>query len=288
LNAFDYAAPTSVDEAVSLLAQGNGAVGVLAGGTDLIPQLKEGRRKPGLLLDIKKIPETTELLFDSATGLKIGAAVSCATIYGNPDVRAHYPALVDCASLIGSVQIQNRASLGGNFCNASPAGDSPPAVIALGGVCVIVGPNGQREVAAEDFFIGPGENALAQGEMLLRIEIPAPVGHSGAFSLHFIPRNEMDIAVVNAAASVVLSEDNQSIVSARICIGAVAPVPLLVPDAASALEGQAVSDDVIEKAGAAARAAAEPISDMRGTVEQRIHLAGVLTRRAIQGAVARA
>ena len=289
MNAFDYAAPQSVDEAISLLLAGNGSVGILAGGTDLITLLKEGRRKIDLLLDLKKIPEMTALTFGEDSGLYIGAATTCSTIYHYDVVSSRYPALVDCASLIGSVQIQNRGSIGGNMCNASPAADSPPAVIVLGGVCHIIGSNGSREVAAEDFFTGPGQSVLEKGELLIAVHFPTPVANSGAFFLRFIPRNEMDIAVANAAVSVVLNGDKTTIESAKVAIGAVAPTPLLVADAGAALVGKSVDDeDAIEAACAASRAAANPITDMRGTIEQRIHLSGVLTRRAIEGAVQRA
>ena len=288
MNAFDYAAPRSVDEAISLLSAGNGNVGVLAGGTDLIAQLKENRRKIDLLLDLKRIPEATALTFDEA-GLHIGAATPCSKIYTSEVVKSRYPALVDCTELIGSIQIQNRGSMGGNFCNASPAADTPPSVIVQGGVCRIVGPSGEREVAAEDFFLGPGQNALQAGELLIAIRIPTPVANSGAFFLRFIPRNEMDIAVANAAAAVVLDEDKATIQSARVSIGAVAPTPLLVADAGDALAGKATDDeDAIQAACEAARVAANPISDMRGTIEQRVHLSGVLTGRAIRGAIQRA
>lgn len=288
MNAFDYAAPRSVDEAISLLSAGNGNVGVLAGGTDLIAQLKENRRKIDLLLDLKRIPEATALTFDEA-GLHIGAATPCSKIYTSEVVKSRYPALVDCTELIGSIQIQNRGSMGGNFCNASPAADTPPSVIVQGGVCCIVGPGGEREVAAEDFFLGPGQNALQAGELLIAIRIPTPVANSGAFFLRFIPRNEMDIAVANAAAAVVLDEDNATIQSARVSIGAVAPTPLLVATAGDALAGKSTDDeDAIQAACEAARAAANPISDMRGTIEQRVHLSGVLTGRAIRGAIQRA
>ena len=288
MNAFDYAAPRSVDEAISLLSAGNGNVGVLAGGTDLIAQLKENRRKIDLLLDLKRIPEATALTFDEA-GLHIGAATPCSKIYTAEVVKSRYPALVDCTELIGSIQIQNRGSMGGNFCNASPAADTPPSVIVQGGVCCIVGPGGEREVAAEDFFLGPGQNALQAGELLIAIRIPTPVANSGAFFLRFIPRNEMDIAVANAAAAVVLDEDKATIQSARVSIGAVAPTPLLVTDAGDALAGKSTDDeDAIQAACEAARAAANPISDMRGTIEQRVHLSGVLTGRAIRGAIQRA
>ena len=289
MNAFDYAAPQSVDEAVSLLGAGNGDVGVLAGGTDLIAQLKENRRKIDLLLDLKRIPEATALRFDEEEGLHIGAATPCSQIYTSDVVQSRYPALVDCTSLIGSIQIQNRGSMGGNFCNASPAADTPPSVIVQGGVCCIVGPRGVREVAAEDFFLEPGQSALRAGELLIAIRVPVPAANSGAFFLRFIPRNEMDIAVANAAAAVVLDEGKATIQSARVSIGAVAPTPLLVSDAGDALAGKSTDDeDAIQTACEAARAAANPISDMRGTIEQRVHLSGVLTGRAIRGAIQRA
>ena len=287
MNAFDYAAPQSVDEALSLLSNGK-QVGLLAGGTDIIAAMKEGRRKIDLLLDLKKIPDTQVLSYDAENGLRVGAATACCKIYENEDVRKKYPALVDSTSLIGSIQVQSRASIGGNLCNSSPAADSIPTLIVLSGTCHIVGPNGTRTVAVEDFCTGPGQNVLGNGEFLVSLTFPSPAPNSGAFFLRFIPRNEMDIAVVNAAVSVVLSDDHNSIVSARVAIGAVAPTPLLVTEAGDALAGQAISDDVIEKAAEASRAAANPITDMRGTIEQRVHLAGVPTRRALQGAIERA
>jgi len=288
LNAFDYAAPQSVEEAVSLLSADGDGVGILAGGTDIIAQLKEGRRKLKLLLDIKKIPETGELSFDPEAGLRLGAAVPCCQIYEHEAVQANYPALVDSTSLIGAIQIQSRASVGGNLCNASPAADSIPTLIALEAVCEIAGPNGRRKLPVEDFCTGPGQNALEPGEFLVALFLPLPRPHSGAFFNRFIPRNEMDIAVTNAAASVVLNDDKTACVSARVAIGAVAPTPLLVQEAGATLVGHPLSDLAIEAAAEAARSAARPISDMRGTVEQRVHLAGVLTRRAIQGAIQRA
>ncbi len=283
--AFDYAAPQSVDEAVSLLSADGDQTRILAGGTDLIPQLKEGRRRLKLLVDVKGIPEANVLSYTSGEGLRIGSAVPCCSIYEYDAVPTNYPALVDSTSLIGSIQIQGRATVGGNLCNASPAADSIPAVIVLEGVCEIAGPNGTREVPAEAFCTGPGQSVLEKGELLVSVRFPTPKPKSGAFFLRFIPRNEMDIAVVNAAVSVVL--DGNSISSARIAVGAVAPTPLFLTDAAQLLEGQEISDDLIEKAAGVARDAARPITDMRGTVDQRRHLAGVLTKRALKGAIQR-
>ena len=287
MHAFEYAAPKSVKEAVSLLSKRK-TVGVLAGGSDIIPQLREGRRDLDLLVDLKEIPELSKVEFKAATGLKVGAAAACSEIYENKDVAKRYPALVDCTSLIGSIQIQGRASLGGNLCNSSPAADTVPALIALGAVVTIVGPKGRRRVKVEDFCTGPGTNVLKKGEFVLSFQIPSPKRNSGAKFLRFIPRNEMDIAVVNAGASVVLDSKKKKISAARVCVGAAAPTALLLDEAAEAIEGEEVSDETIEKAAEIARKSVSPITDMRGTVEQRTHLAGVLIRRAIQGAVERA
>ena len=288
MHAFDYAAPQTVDAAVALLSEHGDQARMLAGGSDIIAQLKEGRRQLKFLVDIKKIPEANELSYDSANGLVLGAGVPCCRIYEHDEISAAYPALVDSASLIGAIQIQGRATIGGNLCNASPAADSIPTLIALGAVAHIVGPGGGREVAAESFCTGPGQSVLESNEFLISLHIPAPKANSGAKFLRFIPRNEMDIAVANVAASVVLDPSGSTFESARIAVGAVAPIPLFLPEAGDALSGNEVSDEVIERTASIARESARPITDMRGTVEQRTHLAGVLTRRAIQGAVDRA
>jgi carbon-monoxide dehydrogenase medium subunit len=203
-------------------------------------------------------------------------------------VARAYSALIDSASLIGGIQIQSRASIGGNLCNSSPAADSIPTLIALGAICHIAGPNGERTVPADQFCTAPGRNVLEAGELLIWLEIPPPAPRSGAQFLRFIPRNEMDIAVVNCAVSLALNESRDRIASARIAIGAVAPTPLLVPEAGAALAGAALNSEAWEPALDAVRAACRPITDMRGSIAQRRHLAGVLTRRAIEGAVARA
>ncbi|MDA0748015.1 MAG: xanthine dehydrogenase family protein subunit M [bacterium] len=288
MHAFEYAAPKTVDEAVALLSGNGDQARILAGGSDIIAQLKEGRRRVKVLVDVKTIPEANELSYDPKKGLTLGAGVPCCRIYEEEAIAKAYPALVDSTSLIGSIQIQGRATVGGNLCNASPAADTIPSLIVLGGVATIVGPKGKREVKVEEFCTAPGKNVLQDGEFLLSLHFPAPAANSGARFLRFIPRNEMDIAVVNAAVSVVLSADKKKFESARIAVGAVAPTPLFLPAAGDALAGNAVSDEVIENAAEIARKAAKPISDMRGTIEQRTHLAGVLTRRAIQGAVERA
>lgn len=287
MRALEYASPTTVEEAVSILARHGAEARMLSGGTDIIVQAREGRRIVSVLVDAKSIAETNELAL-ADDGLRVGAAVPCALIYEDAEIARRYPALIDSASLIGGIQIQSRASLGGNLCNSSPAADSIPTMIALGAVATIAGPNGRRELPVEEFCTGPGRNALADDEMLVSLFFPAPRAHSGAAYLRFIPRNEMDIAVVSCGASVVLSDDGRTFQAARVSVGAVAPTPLLVEAAAEALVGQPVGEETIARAAEAVSAAARPITDMRGSVAQRKHLAGVLARRVLTTAIERA
>jgi carbon-monoxide dehydrogenase medium subunit len=288
LQAFDYVRASSVDEVVSLLAQNGDQARVLSGGTDLLVALREGRRQAKLVIDVKGLAETSQIEYSAQEGLKFGASVPCHRLYGNKEVSAAYPGLMDAAHLIGGVQIQGRASIGGNLCNASPAADSIPALIALEAICVIAGPNGTRELPVEEFCIAPGRNALQNGEFLLSLKLPPVQANSGAAYLRFIPRNEMDIAVVGAGAGVQLDEGRNNFVSARIALGAVAPKPLYIPEAGAALAGKPVNAASIEEAAKIAQAAAKPITDMRGTAEYRKHLSAVMTRRAIEKAVERA
>ena len=280
---FDYAAPASVSEAVGLLTAHPNAR-LLAGGTDLLVQLRAGRKEADVVVDVKRIPELNALHYDPKSGLTLGAAVPCYRIYGDKTVARHYPALVEVASLIGGTQIQGRASIGGNVCNAAPSADSVPLLIALGAVCRISGTKGTREIPVEDFCTAPGRNVLQPGELLVSLQIPAPKPNSGARYLRFIPRNEMDIAVAGAGVEVVL--ENGSFRSARIALASVAPTPLFVREAD--LAGKPVNDATIAAAAAAARSAARPITDMRGTADYRRHLCAVLTRRALEAAVQRA
>jgi len=288
LRAVDYVPVRSVEEAVAVLAEHGDRAAPLAGGTDLIAQLKEGHRSIDLIVDVKPIPELMELSYDPAAGLWIGGAVPCHRISRSQVVRRHYPALLDSTTLIGGIQIQGRASLGGNVCNASPAADSVPNLIAHSATCHVAGPQGTRTIPLEAFFVGPGQTVLRPGEFLVGFRLPVPPAHFGAAYLRFIPRNEMDIAVVGAGASVVLSPDGQTVQAARIALGAVAPTPLYVPEAGQALVGQPVTEESIARAAQIARDAARPITDMRGTVAQRKHLAGVLTARALRIAIDRA
>lgn len=285
---FDYIRAKSETEVVSLLSRDGDAVRILSGGTDLIVQLREGRRQARSLVDIKYVPEANELTYDPSYGLRLGAAVPCHRLCADPTFARIYPGLLDAVSLIGGMAIQGRASIGGNLCNASPAADSIPALIVHRAVCIIAGPGGRREVPVEDFCTAPGQTVLRHGEFLVALCIPPPGPRFGAAYLRFTPRNEMDIAVVGAGASVTLDEGHTRFVSARIALGAVAPTPLLVPEAGEYLAGKPVSVEVIAEAARIAQAATRPISDMRGTAAQRRHLAAVLTRRVLEKAVERA
>lgn len=287
MQAFDFVAPKSVEDAISVLAAGGERARPLSGGTDLIAQLQEGRRDLDTVVDLKRIPELMTVTA-CEDGVKVGASVPCCLLNFDKNVRQAFPALIDSTHLIGGTQIQGRASLGGNLCNSSPAADSIPNLIVHNVTCEIAGPNGRRTLAVEDFCTGPGRNALEKGEFLVALLFPAAPANFGAAYLRFIPRNEMDIAVVGAGASVVLSDDKQTIRSARVSLGAVAPTPLLVQEAGDALAGQPATEESLAAAAELARAAARPISDMRGTIPQRKHLSGVLTQRALRIAIDRA
>jgi len=229
-----------------------------------------------------------QITFDLKSGLRIGAAAACRTICDDPNMQQYYPGLVDGIHLIGGVQIQSRASVGGNLCNASPAADSIPALIVHEAVCHITGPKGSRTIPVESFCIAPGRNAMQTGEFLTSISVPAPQANFGAAYLRFIPRNEMDIAVVGVGASVLLDADRKRFVAVRIALGAVAPTPLLASPAGDFLAGKALTHENVKEAARRAQAIAKPITDLRGTAEHRKHLCAVLTERALNIAIERA
>ncbi len=283
MKAFDYAAPRTLSEALTLLAA-NPAARILAGGTDLLVQLKNHRRETPLVIDVKRIPELKEIRFDTAQGLTIGAAVPCIDLASHADLRRVYPSLAEVAGLIGGTAVQGRASLGGNLCNAAPSADSVPLMIALSAVARVAGPQGLRDVPVEEFCVAPGKNMLADGEFLVNLFFPLPEAGSHAHYLRFIPRNEMDIAVVGVGVSATVRDGK--IAAARIALASVAPTPLFVKEAGEALVGLAPTAEAFEKAGALAAAAAQPISDMRAPADYRRHLCGVLTRRALAAALA--
>jgi carbon-monoxide dehydrogenase medium subunit len=288
LKDFEYAATATIDEAVSLLAARGERARVLAGGTDIIVQLREGLREADMVVDVKRIPELSQITWNAQHGLRIGAAVSCYRLYTDPQICAAYPALTDSAKIIGGWQIQSRASVGGNLCNSSPAADSIPSLIALGAVCQIAGPEGTRQLPVSEFCQSPGRNALGRGEFLVALDLPPTSAKSSSAYLRFIPRNEMDIAVVGAGAWVQLDPSGKTIQAARVALGAVAPTPVLAADANQWLAGKPADDATLTEAGERAKKSASPISDRRGPAEYRVHLVGVLTRRALRSALDRA
>ena len=281
-----YEAPQSLGAAVSLLAGAPGRARLLAGGTDLLVQLRAGLIEPELVVDVKKIPEMHEITAENG-GFRIGAAVTGAELGEHPEVKRLWPGVVEAVELIGSTQIQGRATMVGNMCNASPAADSMPALIAAGAIATVVGPGGRREVPVEEMCIAPGKTSLAQGEIVTSVLLPARAARSGDAYLRFIPRTEMDIAVVGAGVCLTLDRDG-TCTAARVGLGAVAARPLLVTEAGEALIGTTLDKAALERLAAAASAACRPIDDKRGTKEYRIKVAGVLARRAAEIALARA
>jgi len=286
LHDFTYEAPGTVDEAVRLLAAPGDGARVLCGGTDILIQMRAGVRKPSRLVDVKGIPELRQIKFDPKSGLRLGAAIACIEIFENELMQKHYPGLTEAAHLIGSTQIQSRASVGGNLCNGSPAADTTPALIALSAVAHIVGPGGARDVPVEEFVTGPGQTVMKPGELLVELRIAAPKPHSSDAYLRLIPRNEMDIAVVGVGTALTL--DGNRCVAAKIALGAVGPTQIVARKAGESLVGKTLDDAAIENAGRLASEVCTPIDDMRGTAEYRRHITGVLTRRTLQIAAERA
>jgi CO/xanthine dehydrogenase FAD-binding subunit len=281
-----YEAPQTLQAAIALLAGAKGRASVLAGGTDLLIQMRGGRIAPELLVDIKGIPELRAIA-EGDGGFRFGAAVTCMEPVEHTAFATAWPGVIDAVKLIGSVQVKGRATVGGNVCNASPAADSVPAMIAAGAVASIVGPAGSRELRVEDVATGPGKTALAKGEFIASFLLPRRPPRSGDAYLRFTPRTEMDIAVVGAGVNLTL--DEKGVCSrARVSLGAVAERTLLVPEAAAALIGSKVDAGALERLAAAASAACRPIDDKRGTREFRVKIAGVLARRAAAIALDRA
>jgi carbon-monoxide dehydrogenase medium subunit len=273
----NYETPTDIESAVALLTD-NDRAKVLAGGTDLLVQLREEMIEPSLIVDIKRIAET-RIVDMGADEIRIGAAVTGAELDENDALKAAWPGVVEGVELIGSWQVQGRATIGGNLCNGSPAADGVPALIAAAAKIAIAGPNGSREVPAEDFNTGPGQNILGKGEFVVSIILPVRPPKSGDAYLRFIPRTEMDIAVVGAGVSLTLN-DNGICAAARMSLGAVAPKALLVESATDILVGKKLTDDVLAALAEAASASCNPIDDKRGTIKFRTKVAAVLARRA--------
>lgn len=281
-----YEAPNSLDQAVALLAYEPGEARVLAGGTDLLVQMRTDVIDPVLLVDIKGIAEMRQVK-EEAGGYRIGAAVTGAELKEHAKLKSVWPGVVEAANLIGSTQVQGRATMGGNLCNGSPAADSVPALIAAGAKAVIAGPKGRREVAVEDVMLAPRKLSIARDEIITAFVLPARPARSADAYLRFIPRTEMDIAVVGCGVSLTLAADG-TCSAARLALGAVAEKPLLVTAAQDVLVGKRIDEAVLEKLGAAASAACRPIDDKRGTKEFRVKIAAVLARRVTQIALERA
>jgi CO/xanthine dehydrogenase FAD-binding subunit len=285
-----YTAPTTVDDAVKALAGAGGLAKVLSGGTDLLVQLKSGRLKPELIVDTKHIPGLIGIR-EEGDFFVIGAATPGVMISADARLEHAWPGIVEGVDLIGSTQIQGRCSIAGNLCNASPAADSVPPVIAARTTAVIAGPAGRREVPVEQIVTGPGQTSLAKGEFVVEFKIPKPKPRQCDAYLRFIPRTEMDIAVVGCAVNVTLDAGG-TCTDARVVLGAVAPTQLVVAPAAQALIGHKLDAATLAALDAAAQAACKPITDKRGTIEYRTKIAGVLARRtaaiAFERAAARA
>ena len=288
MKTFNYEAPSTIDQAITLMSENSGQVLLLAGGTDLLVQLRSSNQDVDLVMDVKGISELNQINYDEVSGLVIGAAAPCSQIYESVPVLENFPSIIDAATIIGGKAIQNRASFGGNLCNASPSGDAIGAMMSLGAMCSVIGLDGVRNIPIEQFCIAPGKNALASGEMLISIQIPPPRLNSGANYLRFTPRAEMDIAVAGVGASIELNSDLDRILSACIALVAVAPTPVLAAAASASLIGKKPIISAFEEAASAAKESINPITDVRGSAAQRKHLIGVLTRRCLELAANRA
>ena len=273
-----YLAAKTIDEAVDAHAKANGSARFLAGGTDLLVQIKSGIRKPNLVIDIKKIVELNSIQEISENEFVIGASVSGANLNRNPKFAKLWPGVLEAFRLIGSEQIQGRASLGGNLCNGSPAGDSVPALIAAGCKAVIAGPGERKEIPIENFHIGPGKTILENGQMLVALKFPKRNNNSADAYLRMTPRTEMDIAVVGCGVNI--SIENGVCTNARVSLGAVAPKPLLINEATDIMVGSSLDEETLEKVSKICRDSCNPIDDKRGTIDYRTKVAGVLFKRA--------
>ncbi|HXJ79701.1 MAG TPA: xanthine dehydrogenase family protein subunit M [Candidatus Methylomirabilis sp.] len=283
---FDLALPTSLDECVKILAERGGQARLVAGGTDLLPQMKNGVVRPALVVDLSGVARVHQIQSGNGRGLRIGAAVTARELEVSPTLRGAYLALAESAALIGSLQVRNLASVGGNLCNAAPSADMAPPLIALDAEAVIAGPGGERRVPILEFFTGVRKTVLAPDELLVDLSVPSPGRHSGGQYLRHTPRRELDIAVVGVASQLTMTDGRCT--KARIALAAVAPTPIRAIRAERSLEGQPVTPESIEQAAALAVEAAAPISDQRGSAEFRRHLVRVLTRRTLTTALQRA
>jgi carbon-monoxide dehydrogenase medium subunit len=276
MSEIQYQSAKTVKDAVKFMQAAKGKGYILAGGTDLLVQMKSGARTPGVIVDVKKIPEMVSVVEKNGS-FTIGAATPAAVLGEHKKLRKTWPGVIEAVNLIGSTQVQGRASAGGNLCNASPAADSVPALVAAGCIVNVAGPNGKRKVPVEEFCVGPGKTSLKTGEIVVSLTLPKRPKNSSDAYLRLIPRTEMDIAVVGVGVSLTMKGD--TVADARVGLGAVAPTVLLVKDAAKALIGSKLDDAALDAAAAACSAACKPIDDKRGTIKYRTKIAGVLLKR---------
>ncbi len=286
MHRFEYFAPASLNEALSLLKGRSDGVKLLAGGTDLLVQMKEAGRHPTAVVSLHKLSEL-KTIESNGGGLRIGAGVDMLAIASSSIVQERYTALSDGASVVGSHQTRNMATIGGNVCNAAPSADTTPGLVVLGAIAEIVGPDGKRNVPVEELFAGPGRTTLAPHEIVIAVQLPALPARTGSVYQRHTPRKIMDIAVVGVAIRLTLSAGG-AIDDARICLGAVAPTVIRAPEAEQALIGQSPSEELFERAAGLAREAARPISDVRGSAEFRRYLVGAMTKRCLGIALERA
>ena len=283
---FDLALPTSVDDCLRVLAEHGARARLVAGGTDLLPQMKNGALRPALVVDLTGVPGVRQIRTEDGGSLRIGAAVTARELETSPVMGGAYLAIAESAALIGSLQVRNLATVGGNLCNAAPSADMAAPLMALEGLAVIAGPRGERRVPIAEFFTGVRRTVLAPDELLVELIVPAPGAGSGGQYQRHTPRRELDIAVVGVASQLTLTDGRCT--KARIALAAVAPTPVRAVAAERALEGHAVTPEAIERAALLAVEAARPISDQRGSAEFRRHLVRVLTRRTLATALTRA
>lgn len=279
---FDHLEPKTVEEACSLLSKYKGKAKVIAGGTDLLPAMRNREVTPAYIINVRSIPNLDYIHYTDAEGLKIGALATLYDIESSPIIREKFPMVADAASKIGTPQVRNMGTIGGNLCNAAPSADTAPPLIGLEAKAKINGPNGERVIALEEFFIGPGENALQADEILTEIQIPNPPPHTRGVYLKLPARTMVDLAVVGVAVVVTLDDKERSIVDAKIVLGAVAPTPVRARQAEDIIKSKAISRELIEKAAEAAAGEAKPISDLRGSASYRKEMVNTLTKRAIR------
>ena len=289
MRAFEYHAPTNLDEAISLLQRHGESARPLAGGTDLVVQMKESATKfslPSHIVSLLRVPELRGIEFSDSEGLRIGAGATMTEIAESLVIRERYTAIAEGAALVGSIQTMNMATVGGNLCNAAPSADIAPPLIVFDAEAVIVGPSGRRSLPLEEYFLGPGKTALAPHELLAEVRIPVPLAGTGSAYARHTPRKQMDIAVVGVAVALTLASGR--IERARVALGAVAPMPVRAGRAEAQLEGELLSDECLARATDAAVEECSPISDVRGSAEFRRHIVRVTTERMLRLAAARA